>query len=149
MSDATFLAHLDQQLRGHKHYRSFATADYAGRKNIARGQFQIMHYAGDVVYTVAGFLDKNNDLLFRDLKETMSKASNPIVSAIFPSEELSSLKRPPTAATQFKNSLNALIDILMVKTPWYVRCIKPNHDKRPGILDAELLHHQVNIGARV
>jgi len=32
-------------------------------------EFRLKHYAGDVTYSVKGFLDKNNDLLFRDLKE--------------------------------------------------------------------------------
>ena len=34
-------------------------------------EFRLLHYAGDVTYCVRGFLDKNNDLLFRDLKEVL------------------------------------------------------------------------------
>ena len=32
-------------------------------------EFRLLHFAGDVTYNIKGFLDKNNDLLFRDLKE--------------------------------------------------------------------------------
>lgn len=35
-----------------------------------------------------GFLDKNNDLLFRDLKETMSKSGNIVVKETFPISEV-------------------------------------------------------------
>ena len=38
----------------------------------------------------------------------------------------------PQAATQFKTSLAELMVILMSKQPSYVRCIKPNDNKRPG-----------------
>lgn len=41
-------------------------------------EFTLVHYAGDVIYNVHGFLDKNNDLLFRDLREVMSKTTNSI-----------------------------------------------------------------------
>ena len=43
--------------------------DYEGRKTIERDQFRMVHYAGDVTYSVTGFVDKNNDLLYRNLKE--------------------------------------------------------------------------------
>lgn len=45
-------------------------------------------------------------------------------------DELGRKKRPDTAATQFKNSLADLMNILMTKEPSYIRCIKPNDDKR-------------------
>lgn len=45
---------------------------------------------------------------------------------------LHSKKRPDTAVTQFKNSLNELIKILSSKEPSYIRCIKPNDFKLPS-----------------
>lgn len=41
-------------------------------------EFRLIHYAGDVTYNVRGFLEKNNDLLFRDLREVMSHTTNSI-----------------------------------------------------------------------
>ncbi|KAI1233069.1 Unconventional myosin-Ih, partial [Lamprotornis superbus] len=46
-------------------------------------------------------------------------------------------------ATQFKNSLTSLIEILMSKEPSYIRCIKPNENKEPGKFDDFLIRHQV------
>lgn len=139
----TFLERMDQSLGRHKHYTSHGTAEYKARKDLGRRDFLIMHYAGTVTYTIDGFIDKNNDLLFRDLKELMSSSPSAILQACFPRSELESKKRPPTAGTQFKTSLNQLIDILMAKTPSYVRCIKPNHTKQAAVFDRELVHHQV------
>lgn len=45
--------------------------------------------------------------------------------------------------TQFKNSLNNLMDILMCKEPSYIRCIKPNDLQTSDNFDDELVRHQV------
>lgn len=55
-----------------------------------------------------------------------------IFQAVFPKTEQTSKKRPETAATQFKRSVNQLMKILMSKDPSYIRCIKPNDSKQPG-----------------
>lgn len=97
-----------------------------------------------MTYDVNGFLDKNSDLLYRDLKQVMIDCSgNAIASQLFDQSELDSKKRPDSAATQFKLSLAQLMDILMSKQPSYVRCIKPNHDKKPESFVDEVVHHQV------
>ena len=40
-------------------------------------------------YFLIGFLDKNNDLLYRNLKELMSGSTNPIIMELFTKDELS------------------------------------------------------------
>uniref|UniRef100_A0A672PVI2 Unconventional myosin-Ic-like n=1 Tax=Sinocyclocheilus grahami TaxID=75366 RepID=A0A672PVI2_SINGR len=115
-SDITFLEKLEDTVGGHAHFLTHKLADVKTRKVMGREEFRLIHYAGEVNYNVNGFLDKNNDLLFRNLKE---------------------------AATQFKNSLAKLMEILMSKEPSYVRCIKPNDAKQAGRFDEVLIRHQV------
>lgn len=144
-SDLTFLDKMNDRLSSHPHYIfNSSRASLQVQKLIGRNEFQLRHYAGDVKYSVDGFLDKNNDLLFRDLKESMSLSNNSIIKLIFPSSEfLMSRKRPDTAITQFKNSLNNLMEILISKEPSYIRCIKPNDMQSAGAFGLELARHQV------
>lgn len=142
-SDQTFLNKLCDNLSNHNHFISHSKAETKMKKILGRTDFALVHYAGDVIYDVNGFLDKNNDPLFRDLREVMSRTCNSITKAVFPESELKSKKRPETAITQFKNSLNELMNILMNKEPSYIRCIKPNHLKKPGLFTKDVVSHQV------
>lgn len=142
-SDLTFLDKMEKTIGEHAHFVSHATSGYSERKTIQREEFRLKHYAGDVTYCVNGFIDKNNDLLFRDLKEAMCNSTNCIMLEVFPKKEMQSLKRPDTAGTQFKTSLNNLMTILMCKQPSYVRCIKPNDSKKAAVFQDDLVRHQV------
>lgn len=53
---------------------------------------------------------------------------------MFLEEEQKSKKRPETAITQFKISVNNLMTILRDKEPSYIRCIKPNDFKQASKL---------------
>ena len=53
-------------------------------------------------------------------------------------------KRPLTAGTIFKNSMNALMKILASKDPFYVRCIKPNEIKSSHTVNDERVIHQIS-----
>lgn len=144
-SDLTFLDKMNERLASHPHYIfNSSRASLEIQKMLGRSEFKLRHYAGDVKYNVYGFLDKNNDLLFRNLKEAMSTSSNSIMKLLFPKNEfLTSRKRPETAITQFKNSLNNLMEILISKEPSYIRCIKPNEIQGPDSFNIELVRHQV------
>lgn len=142
-TDLTFLTKMETNIAQHNHFQSHNLVNNKLKKNLARDEFRILHYAGDVSYKVDGFLDKNNDLLFRDLKKAMTSATNLITKATFLEKELESKKRPETAISQFRTSLNQLMDILMSKEPWYIRCIKPNETKQPQTFDEQTVDHQV------
>lgn len=142
-TDKSFLAKMNENLSHHKHYISHKKAGGDSQKSMSREEFCLKHYAGDVTYNVDGFLDKNNDLLFRDLREVMSETTNSITKEVFPASDVTTKKRPNTAATQFKNSLNQLMEILMNKEPSYIRCIKPNDEQRSGIFNERVVVHQV------
>uniref|UniRef100_A0A671NAB0 Unconventional myosin-Ic n=1 Tax=Sinocyclocheilus anshuiensis TaxID=1608454 RepID=A0A671NAB0_9TELE len=113
-SDITFLEKLENTVGGHAHFLTHKLADGKTRKIMGREEFRLIHYAGEVNYNVNGFLDKNNDLLFRNLK-----------------------------SIYLSICLAKLMEILMSKEPSYVRCIKPNDAKQAGRFDEVLIRHQV------
>ncbi|XP_032770013.1 unconventional myosin-Ia [Rattus rattus] len=143
VSDSTFLAKLNQLFSKHSHYESKVTQNAQRQYDRTMGLscFRICHYAGKVTYNVTSFIDKNNDLLFRDLSQTMWKAQHPLLHSLFPegNPKEASLKRPPTAGTQFKNSVAILMKNLYSKNPNYIRCIKPNDQQQQGRFTSELV----------
>ncbi|XP_056384833.1 unconventional myosin-Ih [Hyla sarda] len=142
-TDLSFLAKLEEKVGDHPNFLTRKLAGPGGGKSIDWVDFQLIHYAGGVTYCAVGFLEKNNDLLYRNLKEVLIKSKNYILRDCFHASELDNRKRPETVTTQFKNSLTSLIEILMSKEPAYIRCIKPNNAKQAGIFDDVLVRHQV------
>ncbi|XP_054847259.1 unconventional myosin-Ig isoform X1 [Eublepharis macularius] len=146
VTDALFLESMNSRLSKHPHYTSRKVNPTD--KSMEFGQdFRIKHYAGDVTYSVEGFLDKNKDTLFQDFKRLMFNSVDPVLQQMWPEGKQSITevtKRPLTAATLFKNSIVALVENLASKEPYYVRCIKPNDEKSPLLFDVERCHHQVS-----
>lgn len=104
------------------------------------------HYAGDVIYTINGFIDKNKDTLFQDFRRLLFNSNCSILSEMWPegSQDISkTTKRPLTAGTLFKTSMIDLVQQLLKKEPFYVRCIKPNDIKSPSVFDDVRIDHQV------
>ncbi|XP_035513802.1 unconventional myosin-Ih [Morone saxatilis] len=142
-TDLTFLERLEDKMGNHPHFVTHKLADKMTRKTLERGDFRLLHYAGEVTYCVVGFLDKNNDLLYRNIKDLICQSKNAIVRECFATVDPDSRRRPETVATQFKSSLLKLTEILMAKEAWYIRCLKSNESKQPGQFDEALIRHQV------
>ena len=121
-------------------------------------------FAGDVIYCVDGFLDKNRDTLFDDFKRLLYHSKNPTISSMWPEGEKSITtitRRPLTAGTIFRNSMISLSTLLSSKVgtvcavdrhasllivsqqPFYVRCIKPNDEKSSNVFDQTRVEHQI------
>uniref|UniRef100_A0A3B4E0K1 Myosin IG n=1 Tax=Pygocentrus nattereri TaxID=42514 RepID=A0A3B4E0K1_PYGNA len=145
VTDTVCLDSMNHKLGQHPHYTSRKLNPTDKSMEFHR-HFRIRHYAGDVTYSVEGFLDKNKDPLFQDFKRLMYNSSDPVLKEMWPDGQLSITevtKRPLTAATLFKNSIIALVDKLACKEPYYVRCIKPNEVKSPMLFDDARCRHQV------
>ncbi|XP_056653794.1 unconventional myosin-Ia isoform X1 [Monodelphis domestica] len=146
VSDSTFLAKLNQVFSKHNYYESRVTQNAQRQHDPSLGLscFRIRHYAGKVMYNVEGFLDKNNDLLFRDLSQALWASKHSLLRTLFPEGDpkQASLKRPPTAGSQFKNSIATLMKNLYSKNPNYIRCIKPNEHQQRGLFSSELVNTQ-------
>lgn len=85
-----------------------------------------------VLYRAEGFVDKNNDLLYRDLSQAMYKANHGLIKQLFPegSPAKINLKRPPTAGYQFKASVGTLMRNLQTKNPNYIRYVPQDASNR-------------------
>ncbi|NWI57466.1 MYO1B protein, partial [Calyptomena viridis] len=147
VTDDTFLEKLNQVCATHQHFESRMSkcSRFLNDTSLPHSCFRIQHYAGKVMYQVEGFVDKNNDLLYRDLSQAMWKANHSLIKALFPEGNPAkiNLKRPPTAGSQFKASVATLMKNLQTKNPNYIRCIKPNDKKAAYIFNEALVCHQI------
>ncbi|XP_075593978.1 unconventional myosin-Ia isoform X2 [Balearica regulorum gibbericeps] len=147
VNEDTFLTKLNQLFATHKHYESRETqnARHVMDASLPLQCFRIHHYAGKVTYNVTGFIERNNDLLFRDLSQAMWAARHTLLRSLFPEGDPQkvSLKLPPTAGFQFKASVATLMKNLYSKNPNYIRCIKPNETKTAMVFTPELVLAQI------
>ncbi|KAJ3381768.1 Unconventional myosin-Ic [Lobulomyces angularis] len=154
-TDQTFLQKLNQSNFSAKHLH-FDSYSKSPKSKLNLNCFRLRHYAGDVDYTVDGFIKKNKDKFNLDLIQVLKKSSNQLIKKIFeedirefgdeaPASNSSNNnnfggnnknmnnagKKGESLATQFKSSMHQLMQNLSSKSPHYIRCIKSNALKAP------------------
>lgn len=145
ITDEMLLDAMDKKLSNHPHYSSRQLKPM-DKELKHREDFRITHYAGDVIYCVNGFIEKNRDTLFQDFKRLLYHSGDRLISTMWPegAQDISkTTKRPLTAGTLFQRSMAELVATLLKKEPFYVRCIKPNDIKSASVFDDVRVEHQV------
>ncbi|XP_041868353.1 unconventional myosin-XV [Melanotaenia boesemani] len=122
-------------------------------------EFTIKHFAGRVTYQVYKFLDKNYDQVRQDVLDLFIQSRNKMVSNLFVvhaevigqqrgshMRKRSSVTRKYQASTvssKFQQSLLELVEKMERCNPFFVRCIKPNNMKQPGVFEDDLVSNQL------
>ena len=120
---------------------------------LSRG-FVLTHYAAEVEYSTTGWLEKNKDPLNDNITRLLAASSNSHVASLFmdcaESEEDDWNNRNRvkkglfrTVAQRHKEQLTSLMNQLHSTHPHFVRCILPNHKKRPKQFSAPLVLDQL------
>lgn len=136
-TDRSFFEKLQRQLAANQ---NFVIVDARA------GRFAVQHYAGEVTYSIDGFLDKNKDLLFPNLINLCVEANKSLLKELF-QEDFATLQnskaRPKTSCMQFKEQVAALMDTLRHCRQHYIRCIKPNDQKRSNVFEKDMVMSQI------
>ncbi|CAL8265178.1 unnamed protein product [Gadus morhua 'NCC'] len=122
-------------------------------------EFTIKHFAGRVTYQVHKFLDKNYDQVRQDVLEIFIQSKNKMVSGLFrrhsevaaeqrggqgrKSSTVTRRYQASTVSHKFQTSLLELVEKMERCDPLFVRCIKPNNLKEPGVFETELVSTQL------
>ncbi|XP_064474850.1 myosin-IIIb-like isoform X2 [Ornithodoros turicata] len=115
-------------------------------------QFTIRHHAGKVSYNARNFVDKNRNYLPPEIVQLLRQSKLAIVQTLFqcPLTKTGQLYSPSqyacqngkalqTTATSFRYSLMDLLQKMSVGLPHFVRCLKPNEHRLPGVVAKEKL----------
>ncbi|NWY55402.1 MYO5B protein, partial [Chionis minor] len=123
--------------------------------------FVVCHFAGKVEYQCHGFVEKNRDTVPEELVGLLRASKSALLAELFleegdgpmslqsrrssgprlagrPSRRSlpGSQKSKKSISSQFKSSLNRLMETLSSTTSHYIRCIKPNDGKQPFVFDS-------------
>ncbi|KAF7718793.1 Myosin heavy chain [Penicillium ucsense] len=116
--------------------------------------FILTHYAAEVEYTTHDWLEKNKDPMNDNITRLLAVSENGHVANLFADcadvEDGSDQPRSRvkkglfrTVAQRHKEQLSSLMVQLHSTHPHFVRCILPNHKKRPKMLHAPLVLDQL------
>ncbi|TNN18772.1 Unconventional myosin-XV, partial [Schistosoma japonicum] len=116
--------------------------------------FTVVHFAGEIVYNVNGFVDKNREKIRGELLSLLTKSTNSAVATMFRNVQVQRTGSSGTGPklktslvlTTMNNSLQQLMEKMRMNKPSFVRCIKPNMKKEPMVFDDAVVMDQLRYG---
>ena len=110
--------------------------------------FCVAHYAGEVTYSCAGFVEKDRDALPEDVINLLSTSTSEFMRGLIVRAGCvhagtggcdrvgsSGSGASSSLGLQFKSQLNSLLGKVQQGASHYIRCVNPNATKHPGIFD--------------
>ncbi|PAV89637.1 hypothetical protein WR25_16678 isoform E [Diploscapter pachys] len=150
-TDKTFV---DKLQKTHNKHAKFIVPEMR-----AKSHFAIVHYAGRVDYQANEWLNKNMDPLNDNVVAQMQSSSDPFVAGMWKDAEFAGICAAEMNDTAFgmrikrgmfrtvsqmhKEQLSKLMQTLRCTSPHFVRCIIPNHEKKPGKVNSNLVLEQL------
>lgn len=148
-SDEIFCDNLHKQINGsattkNKHFLTVHPKD-------KKRMFAIRHFAGEVKYTVGDkghntWVTKNNDDVPDEVNSFMFSSQHPFVKRVFEAlvsssnnsstNKKSTSLRKPTISEVFSLAIGNLCKMLQNSSCAFIRCIKPNTQMQPLVVDA-------------
>ncbi|XP_053159330.1 unconventional myosin-Vb isoform X2 [Hemicordylus capensis] len=144
-----------------KLYDRHSSSQHFQKPRMSNTSFIVVHFADKVEYQSDGFLEKNRDTVYEEQINILKASKYPMIADLFhdekdsvpaaltgkgvsskinvrsarPAVKAANKEHKKTVGLQFRNSLHLLMETLNATTPHYVRCIKPNDEKRPFSFD--------------
>ena len=134
-----------------KMFQDFAKHPNFFKPKFDKTQFTIDHYAGKVTYDTLLFLDKNRDYLIPEQFVILGASEEAFVKGIFAGEaaafkESGGSMKFASVGSAFKASLASLMSVINSTQTHYIRCIKPNDQKKAGMFQKSMSLHQLRCG---
>jgi myosin protein heavy chain len=116
--------------------------------------FILTHYAAEVEYATDGWLEKNKDPLNDNLTRLLAASTDKHIASLFADcadqdDDIGGMRSRVkkglfrTVAQRHKEQLSSLMGQLHLTHPHFVRCILPNHTKRPKQFSGPLVLDQL------
>ncbi|MFS7930647.1 putative myosin ATPase [Helianthus anomalus] len=135
-----------------KLYQTFKNHQRFIKPKLARSDFIISHYAGEVHYQSELFLDKNKDYVVPEHQDLLLASKCSFVAGLFPPVPEETNKSSNKSAkfssigSRFKLQLQSLMETLNSTEPHYIRCVKPNNLLKPCIFENANIMQQLRCG---
>ena len=124
------------------------------KRSLLKQGFMLTHYAADVEYSTQGWLEKNKDPMNDNITRLLAASSNNHIAELFidcgdVEDNMSGGRNRVkkglfrTVAQRHKENLSTLMNQLHSTHPHFVRCILPNHKKRPKQFSPPLVLDQL------
>ncbi|KAG7025461.1 Myosin-11, partial [Cucurbita argyrosperma subsp. argyrosperma] len=148
LDEACILPKSNHESFAQKLYQIFKNHKRFIKPKLARSEFAIVHYAGDVLYQSEHFLDKNKDYVVPEHQDLLSASKCSFVAGLFPPfpEDMAKSSKFSSIGSRFKLQLQQLMETLNSTEPHYIRCVKPNTVLQPAIFENATVMQQLRSG---